>query len=99
MLFIIKSSSLTDSNVSYDNKQISSTSNLKFLGVVINNTLSWKNHVDVTAPKLSAACYAVRAIKPFISQDILKMIYYSYFHSVISYGIIFCVTPHVVIMF
>jgi hypothetical protein len=37
-------------------------------------------------PKLISACYAVRAIIPFVSQDILKMMYHSYFHSVMKYG-------------
>jgi hypothetical protein len=36
--------------------------------------------------KLSSACYAVRAIIPFVSQDILKMMYHPYFHSVMKYG-------------
>jgi hypothetical protein len=40
-------------------------------------------------PGINKACYAIRAIKPFMSLDVMKMIYYSYVHSVISYGIIF----------
>jgi hypothetical protein len=84
MQFITKNSSFIDLHVSYDNEQISNTSVLKFLGIVIHNTLSWKSHVDRTVPKLSAACYAVTAIKPCMSQDILKMIYYYYFHSIMS---------------
>jgi hypothetical protein len=40
-------------------------------------------------PKLSAACFAVRAVKPFVSQDTLMMICYSYFHSILNYGLIF----------
>jgi hypothetical protein len=39
-------------------------------------------------PKLSSAGYAVRAIKPFLLQDILKMMYHSYFHSIVIYSII-----------
>jgi hypothetical protein len=35
------------------------------------------------------ACYAIRAVRPFISLDEIKMIYFSYVHSFISYGIIF----------
>jgi hypothetical protein len=89
MQFITKSSSLLDLNVGYDNKQIYNISNLKFLGIVINNTLSWKNHVDMILPKLSAAYFAIRAVKPFMLQDTLKMIYYSYFRSIMAYGIIF----------
>jgi hypothetical protein len=36
------------------------------------------------------SCYALRAIKPFMSTDVMKSIYYSYVHSILAYGIIFC---------
>ena len=39
--------------------------------------------------KLSTAGYAVRAVKSFRSQESLRMIYFSYVHSVMMCGIIF----------
>jgi hypothetical protein len=39
--------------------------------------------------KLGSASYAVRSVKPFLTINTLKMIYYSYFHSVITYGLLF----------
>jgi len=39
--------------------------------------------------KLSRVCYAIRYVKHFKSQDTLKTIYFSYFHSILAYGIIF----------
>jgi hypothetical protein len=60
MHFITRNSSLNEINIEYKNKLIASTSNLKFLGIIIDNTMSWKNHIDVTAPKLSQTCYIVR---------------------------------------
>jgi len=50
-------------------------------------------------PKLSKARYVLRCIKQFKSQDALKSIYYSYFHSLITYGIIFGITLHTVFIF
>jgi hypothetical protein len=38
---------------------------------------------------LSAACYAVRYFKPYVSQEVTKTFYYAYFHSTMSHGIIF----------
>jgi hypothetical protein len=70
-------------------KLISSTSNLKFLGLKIDNTLTRKGHIEMIVPKVSAACFAVTAVKPFMSRDTLMMIYYSYFHSMMNYGLIF----------
>ena len=40
-------------------------------------------------PKVSKACYASMAIVRISNINILKSIYYAYFHSIIKYGIIF----------
>jgi hypothetical protein len=61
----------------------------KFLGVTINNTLSWNNHIDLLVKKLSKACYIIRNAKTYIYALSLKMIYYAFFHSVMSYGLHF----------
>jgi hypothetical protein len=37
-------------------------------------------------PKLNAACIAIRAVKSHMTCETLKEVYYSYFHSVMSYG-------------
>jgi hypothetical protein len=39
--------------------------------------------------KLSSASYAIRAVKSLMTQESLRIIYFSYFHSVMTYGIIF----------
>jgi hypothetical protein len=41
------------------------------------------------APKLNKGCYIAIAIKPFLSLNSLKIIYHAYFHSLITYGLIF----------
>jgi hypothetical protein len=40
-------------------------------------------------PKLSGACYAVRSLLHVSKADMLKSIYFAYFHSLMKYGIIF----------
>jgi hypothetical protein len=59
--------------------------NTEFLGLMLDNTFSWKTHRDTIVPKLSSACFAIRTIKP-----LLKLVYFSYFHSIMTYGLIFC---------
>ena len=49
MKFQSKNNSLIEMNITNSNKIISSTSNLKFLGIIIDNPLSWKNHIDMRA--------------------------------------------------
>jgi len=75
--------------ISCDNKLIKVVKNTKFLGLDIDSSLSWKNHIDQMMIKLSRACYAIRYVKHFMFQDTLRTIYISYFHSILSYGIIF----------
>jgi len=56
--------------------------------------VSWKDHIAVLTSKLNKACCAIKAIKPFMSVDILRMIHFSYVHSVMLYGIIFWGNSH-----
>jgi hypothetical protein len=58
-------------------KNITTANEIKFLGLIIGNKLSWKGHIDYITPKLNCACYCMRAVKPFVSHDTLKIIYYS----------------------
>ena len=62
---------------------------VKFLGITVDNTLSWKQHIDTIIPKLNKACYIIRRCKLYLSHAALKMVYYTFFHSVMSYGLIF----------
>jgi len=61
----------------------------KFLGLTLDNTLSCRPHIDTVAPKLSLAGFALRIVKPLLSPESLRMVYFSYFHSIMTYGIIF----------
>ena len=56
--------------------------------------MSWSDHVVELTSKLNKACYAIRTIKPYMSLDILRKIFFSYVHSVMSYGIIFWGNSH-----
>jgi hypothetical protein len=89
MKFNTKNAYEQDIKILHDNTEISNSSCIKFLGINIANSLSWKNHTDSLIPKLTSACYAIRAIKPFVNQEALLMVYYACFHSIIRYGIIF----------
>ena len=87
--FTTKSTPTRDISISYNDTLILKTPNTKFLGLIITNSLSWKDHITHLIPKLSKACYILRSIRPFMSLEALKSVYYSYVHSLLSYGIIF----------
>jgi hypothetical protein len=86
--FSNKSPNYFDINITYENNHIPKVSDIKFWGLNINYTLSWKTHIDNILPKLCLACSAMRSVKPYVPNQMLKVIYYS-FHSIMSYGIIF----------
>jgi hypothetical protein len=84
---VTKNTSVNEISIGYNNMFISNTWNTKFLRLVITNSLSW--NLTQLIPKLSKACYVLRCIRPFMSQDALKSAYYSYFHYLMSCGVIF----------
>jgi hypothetical protein len=78
-----------DPQISYENKQITKAQNIKFLGIILDSNLSWKQHIVDIITKLNKACFAVGSIKHLMSLEAMRLIYFCYFHSVLSYGIIF----------
>jgi hypothetical protein len=75
--FKTKNNSTTDINIVCNNCPITTMSNIKFLGIYINDSMNWKCHVESIIPKLSSACYIMRNIKPYMPTNTMKTIYYS----------------------
>jgi hypothetical protein len=65
--FLTKNSCAMDMHIDYGNNQIAKSTTTKFLGLIINNMLSWKGYVEWLMSKLGSACYAMRAVKPYMS--------------------------------
>jgi hypothetical protein len=61
----------------------------KFLGLQVDSNLNWKIHIQYIIPKRSSACFAMRAITSLTKTETLKLVYFAYFHSIMSYRIIF----------
>ena len=52
-----------DTTVQYQNKDISSSTETKYLWLIIDETLSRNQHIDHITTKLCSACYALRNLK------------------------------------
>ena len=52
-------------------------------------TLSWKAHIDQMMSRLNTACFVIQTIQAIMSPETLRMVYFAYIHSIMSYGIIF----------
>jgi hypothetical protein len=95
MQFTTKNKPKTYLKITHSNRQISTVSNIKVLGIHINDTINWKNHIENILPKLSMACHAMRIIKPYMSLESLKIVYHCSFNSFINYGLPFWgISPH-----
>jgi len=87
--FLTKNINATKLHVIYNNIHISNTEHSKFGGLMINSGLSWKSHIDLLIPKLNTATYVIRSLKQLLNLETLKKAYFSFAHSILSYGIIF----------
>jgi hypothetical protein len=76
-------------NINYKTNQINNVYYIKFLGLTLDSTLSWKPHTDQLISKLNSACYVIRSLKSIISLENIRMISLSSVHFIISYSIIF----------
>jgi hypothetical protein len=89
MHFKTKNSRNIDFLINCGNAYIISRSYTKLLGLTLDNLLNWKANIDTIYSKLSIASYTIRILKQTLSQVILLMTYFAYFHSIMSYEIIF----------
>lgn len=71
MQFKSKNASTTAININYNNKIKSHNTNLKFLGLVIDNTVSWKSHVEMITLKSNQACSMIRITRSVLSLESL----------------------------
>jgi hypothetical protein len=49
--FLTKFNQNYDTQIYYENKQIKKAQNIKFLGIITDSNLSWKQHIDYIIPK------------------------------------------------
>ena len=61
--------------VKINNSCIQKTNTCKYLGVTVNDTLRWNNHMSNIRGKLPSALYCFKRLRPFISQDTALILY------------------------
>ena len=62
-----------------NNNYITNATHIKFLGLIIDDLLSWNQHIDQVIRKLSSTTYAFRHMKNSLPTDTLKIIYFAMF--------------------
>ena len=81
----------TISSVVYEKNYLTNSDSARFLGLTLDKNLhvSWKLHIDQLCSKLASACFILRTLSSLVTQQNMKVVYFSYFHSVTTYGVIF----------
>ena len=68
-------------------KAIREQNSIKYLGIIIDSTLSWKDHVIHLSKKLSRVVGILYKLKHFVNKKIMNNIYYALFYSHVIYAI------------
>lgn len=76
-----------DLQLCINNKAITRVNQTKFLGVIIDEHLSWQPHIDSLNRKLKSACGRIYRIISSLPERLHKDIYYTLFESHLSYAI------------
>ena len=71
-----------NTQIKYDQECLTSASEIKFLGLTMDDILSWKQHIEQVLNKMCTACYALRNIKHTVTIDTLRVIYFTHIHSI-----------------
>ena len=66
---------------------ISEKDHVKYLGILIDSTLTWRTHIDNLSSKLSKNIGLLYKIRPYIDTKLMKTLYYSLIYSHLTYGI------------
>jgi hypothetical protein len=85
MYFKMKMSQIDQYPLKYINKQINRTHCIDFLGVSLDSTLSWQGYINKVITKLNSACFAIRSLKLFLTIQDLRIVYFAYVLSIITY--------------
>src|SRR5215510_10880915 len=64
-IFKTKNKPTKDINIVCKECPIAASSNIKFLGIYLDNLMNWNCHIEYIVPRLSSACYMMRSIKPY----------------------------------
>ena len=58
----------------------------KFLGVFIDENLSWKQHIDILSSKISKSIGILYESRDVLSKQYLNQLYFSFIHSYVNYA-------------
>jgi hypothetical protein len=74
--------------ITIDRTAVHEVEEIKFLGLILSNTLNWGSHINNLAPQIASACFLIKRIMQIASLKIALTVYYAYIQSKLQYGIV-----------
>ena len=87
ILFRSNRAKVDDIPLYYDNYQLERVTSIKFLGIVISDTLVWDEHIRLTTRRLSKISGSLFKIAWCLPKDMRRTVYFALVKSQIMYGI------------
>ena len=81
-----KNTEIPELNVKLNGIKLTPKSQIKYLGLTFDEHLTFEPHINLMNAKLKRANNLLAISRHYLPQNLLKQIYYSQFHSHISYG-------------
>ena len=69
-------------------QDIERVEHFKFLGIIIDSTLTWKHHISACIATLRKFMWAINKVKYLVPLEQLKSLYYAPVYSRLIYGIV-----------
>ena len=73
--------------IKFGSKLLTRIESIKYLGILVDSTLTWKPQISELSKKLARTCGIFFKIRHYVTPETLKLLYYSLFYSFLSYGI------------
>jgi hypothetical protein len=74
----------TNTQIKVVNELIECVDTTVFLGIKLDSRLQWNPHLIALFGRLSSAVYAIRKIRHLSDVETARLVYFSYFHSIMS---------------
>jgi len=75
--------------VTFNNMNVDYTAEIKLLGIQITDILKWHSHVQLLAGTLCKVAFMIKSRKEVLSPNLIRNIYFTKFHSLLRFGILF----------
>ena len=87
MIFFKYSRTIPKFNISINGNQVEQVTNFNFLGITIDQNLTWKDHISKISIKIARVIGIMNKLKHIFPHQILRTLYNSLIHSHFIYGL------------